>query len=90
MTSTEKRLDDDANVVAMPDQSDAKVLAQLTTAAKKGQKSFVSSWKNLAVERRKGIRPEDLTTLKKLAEDNEPEARKPRVATSTAKNSNGK
>ena len=88
VTSTEKVLDDDANIATELSASDPTVIEELTNAAKKGQKSLTSTWKKLPVSSRKGIRTADLSTLKKMAKENE--TGNTRVASSPTKNTNGK
>jgi hypothetical protein len=77
VTSTEKRLDDDANVVTMTEVSDPKTLLKLKGAASSGAKSLTSAWKNLRVEDRKKISPADISSLKSEAKKNEPSTTKP-------------
>lgn len=83
VTSTEKRLDDDASIATIQDQSDPKVLGKLTSAAKEGQKSFTTAWKSLPVKNRTSVSASDLSTLRKLAKENE--TGNARVAPSTSK-----
>ena len=90
VTSTEKRLDDDANVVTMTEASDPKTLLKLSTAASKGTKDLTSAWKKLRVDERTKISVADIAKLKKEAKDNEPSTTKPRVVQGEGVSTNGK